>query len=76
MTIIMGLATNYPIVLGPARGLNAYFAFTVCGILKVPWPAALGLIFYSGVLFLLISVTGQRERLGKDRFHPHKRGSL
>jgi AGZA family xanthine/uracil permease-like MFS transporter len=62
-TAAMALATNYPIVMGPGGGINAYFAFTICGVMGVPWPAALGLVFYSGLLFLLMSVSGIRSRL-------------
>ena len=63
MTAIMALATNYPIALAPGMGLNAFFAFTICGIKGVPWPAALGLVFYSGLLFLTLSVSGLRRKL-------------
>jgi len=59
----MALATNYPVVMGPGGGINAYFAFTICGAMGVPWPAALGLVFYSGLLFLLMSVSGIRTRI-------------
>jgi AGZA family xanthine/uracil permease-like MFS transporter len=62
-TTAMAVLTNYPIVMGPAGGTNAYFAFTVCGLMGVPWPAALGLVFYSGVLFLLLSISGIRSRI-------------
>jgi len=62
-SVLLALATNYPIVMGPGGGINAYFAFTVCGMLGVPWRAALGLVFYSGLLFLLISVTGLRKKI-------------
>ena len=48
MTAVMALATNYPIALAPGMGLNAFFAFTLCGAKGIPWPAALGLVFYSG----------------------------
>lgn len=63
MTMVMALATNYPIALTPGMGLNAYFAFTLCGAKGIPWPAALGLVFYSGLIFLALSVTGLRKRL-------------
>ena len=62
-TTVMALATNYPIVMGPGGGINAYFAFTICGAMGVPWQAALGLVFYSGVLFLLMSVSGIRSKI-------------
>jgi adenine/guanine/hypoxanthine permease len=63
MTIIMALATNYPIALAPGMGLNAFFAFTICGAKGVPWPAALGLVFYSGLIFLALSVSGLRQKI-------------
>jgi len=63
MTVLMALFTNYPIALAPGMGINAFFAFSVCGAMKVPWQAALGLVFYSGLVFLLLSVTGIRQRL-------------
>lgn len=63
MTAAMALLTNYPLALAPGMGLNAYFAFTLCGALKIPWQGALGLVFYSGLLFFTLSVTGVRQRL-------------
>jgi adenine/guanine/hypoxanthine permease len=63
MTAVMALATNYPIALAPGMGLNAFFAFTLCGAKGIPWQAALGLVFYSGLIFLLLSVSGLRKRL-------------
>jgi AGZA family xanthine/uracil permease-like MFS transporter len=59
----MALATNYPIALAPGMGLNAFFAFTLCGAKGIPWPAALGLVFYSGLIFLALSVTGLRKKI-------------
>src|SRR6266481_1173765 len=63
MTAVMALATNYPIALAPGMGLNAYFAFTLCGAKGIPWQAALGLVFYSGLIFLTLSISGLRKRL-------------
>jgi AGZA family xanthine/uracil permease-like MFS transporter len=63
MTAVMALATNYPIALAPGMGLNAFFAFTLCGAKGIPWPAALGLVFYSGLIFLALSVTGLRKKI-------------
>lgn len=67
-TLLMGLSANYPIALAPAMGHNVYFAFTVCGAVAaggmgVPWETALGAVFVSGVVFLLLSRFGFRERL-------------
>ena len=63
MTVVMALATNYPIALTPGMGLNAFFTFGICLGAKIPWPAALGLVFYSGVLFLILTLTGVRRKL-------------
>ena len=62
-TAAMGLLTNYPLALAPGMGLNAFFAFTMCLKEGVPWPSALGLVFWEGVLFLLLSVGGVRRRI-------------
>ena len=62
-TAIMGLYANYPIALAPGMGLNAYFAFTMVPELGGNWQLALGVVFLSGALFLLISVTPIREWL-------------
>lgn len=53
---IMGLWANYPIALAPGLGLNAFFAFGVVGGMGVPWETALGVIFLSGVFFLIITI--------------------
>jgi AGZA family xanthine/uracil permease-like MFS transporter len=62
-TAIMGLYANYPIALAPGMGLNAYFAFTMVPELGGNWQLALGVVFLSGALFLVISVTPLREWL-------------
>ena len=59
--LLMGFLANYPIALAPGMGLNAYFAFTVVQGMGVPWQTALGLVFISGVLFLLLTVAGVRQ---------------
>ncbi len=58
---IMGLYANYPIAMAPGMGLNAYFAFVVVQGLGYSWQAALGAVFISGCLFLLVSVFRLRE---------------
>jgi AGZA family xanthine/uracil permease-like MFS transporter len=63
MTAVFALVTNWPIALAPGMGLNAFFAFTICGAMKVPWQAALALVFLSGCGFLLLTFTGIRERI-------------
>ncbi|MFB9324722.1 NCS2 family permease [Paenibacillus aurantiacus] len=62
-TLIMGLGANYPIVIAPGMGLNAYFAFTVVAGGGVPWQAALGAVFVAGILFILLSLTSFRYML-------------
>jgi AGZA family xanthine/uracil permease-like MFS transporter len=59
--LLMGLIANYPIALAPGMGLNAYFAFTVVQGMGVPWQTALGLVFISGVLFLVLTFAGIRQ---------------
>ncbi|MDM0115900.1 NCS2 family permease [Variovorax sp. J22R133] len=60
-TLVMALYANYPIALAPGMGLNAYFAFTVVGAMGFTWQAALGAVFVSGCLFLLVTLFGLRE---------------
>lgn len=62
-SLAMGLMANLPIALAPGMGLNAYFAFTVVGAMGIPWQTALGAVFLSGVLFLLVSLLRVREWL-------------
>lgn len=58
---IMGLYANYPIAQAPGMGLNAYFAFTVVGQMGYSWQVALGAVFLSGILFIILSVLPVRE---------------
>jgi AGZA family xanthine/uracil permease-like MFS transporter len=62
-TTIMALLTNFPIALAPGMGINAFFTFTIVGERGVPWSEALGMVFVNGVIFLLLSVTGVREKI-------------
>ena len=59
-TILMGLYANWPVGLAPGMGLNAFFTFTVVGSMGYTWEIALGAVFLSGVLFVLMSVTRLR----------------
>ena len=59
-TTIMGLYANYPIALAPGMGLNAYFAYVVVLQMGFTWQAALGAVFVSGCLFLLVTLFGLR----------------
>lgn len=63
MTLLMGVYARLPYGVAPGMGLNAFFAFTLIINGGVPWPTALGIIFWAGVLFLLISATPLRERI-------------
>ena len=60
---LMGLLANYPIALAPGMGLNAYFAYTAVPALGGSWQIALGCVFVSGMLFLVLSLTPFREWL-------------
>ena len=62
-TLVMGIYANYPIALAPGMSLNAYFTYTVCLGMHVPWQTALGAVFFSGVLFVLLTVTRVREQI-------------
>jgi AGZA family xanthine/uracil permease-like MFS transporter len=63
MTLLMGLYARLPFAVAPGMGLNAFFAYTVVLQSQVPWPTALGMVFWAGVLFLLVSATPIRERV-------------
>ena len=62
-TLVMGLWANYPIALAPGMSLNAYFTYSIVLGRGVPWPTALGVVFFSGVLFLLLTLTRVREQI-------------
>ncbi len=62
-SILMGAWARYPIALAPGMGLNAYFTYVVVKGMGVPWQAALGAVFLSGVAFLLLTMTGLRQKI-------------
>ena len=62
-TFAMAFLTNYPVVLAPGMGLNAYFTFDVCLGFNLPWQEALGIVFISGLLFFILSFVGIREAI-------------
>lgn len=62
-TLIMGLWANYPIALAPGMSLNAYFTYSIVLGRGVPWQTALGVVFFSGVLFLLLTLSKIREQV-------------
>jgi adenine/guanine/hypoxanthine permease len=63
MTLLMGLYARLPFAVAPGMGLNAFFAFTIVLQSKVPWQTALGMVFWAGVLFLVVSATPLREHI-------------
>jgi len=60
-TVLMALFANYPLALAPGMGMNAYFAYSVVKGLHYSWQVALGAVFISGVLFLILSLTRIRS---------------
>ena len=64
-SILMGIIARYPIALAPGMGLNAYFTYTVCIRMHIPWQTALGAVFLSGVVFLLLTAFGIRQLILK-----------
>ena len=62
-TLLMAFIANYPIALAPGMGMNAFFAYGICIGAGVPWQVALGLVFWAGIVFLLLTATGARRVL-------------
>ncbi len=62
-TFCMAFMANYPFALAPGMGLNAYFAFTVCGNLGYDWKVALMAVFVEGLIFIVLSLTNVREAI-------------
>ena len=60
-SLLMGAFARYPIALAPGMGLNAYFTYSVVKGMGVPWETALGAVFLSGVVFLLLTIFGIRQ---------------
>ena len=65
MTLLMGLYAKLPFAVAPGMGINAFFTFTIILTQRVWWQTALGIIFWAGVLFFIISVTPIRETIAK-----------
>jgi len=65
MTLFMGVYAKLPFAVAPGMGLNAFFTFTIILTQRVWWQVALGIIFWAGVLFLLISATPIRETIAR-----------
>ena len=62
-TIIVGIFAKAPIAMAPGMGLNAFFAYTLVLSDKIPWQTALGIVFLSGLLFLILTLLGLRRKL-------------
>ena len=62
-TLVMGLWANYPIAEAPLMGENFFFAFSVVGLMGVPWPTALGIVFLSGLAFLALTLLRVRQMI-------------
>lgn len=62
-TLLMGLWANLPVAVAPGMGLNAFFAYYVVGKLHLPWQVGLGAVFFSGLLFLLLTITKARQAI-------------
>ncbi len=65
MTLLMGVYARLPFAVAPGMGINAFFTFNIILGRRVPWPVALGIVFWAGVLFLLISLTPVRETIAR-----------
>jgi adenine/guanine/hypoxanthine permease len=66
MTLLMGVYARLPYAVAPGMGINAFFTFgIILGPQKVPAPIALGIVFWAGVIFLLVSATGLREKVAR-----------
>lgn len=65
ITIVTGILTNSPIAMAPGMGLNAFFAFSLVLNEKIKWEQALGIVFISGLVFLILSLVGFRKKILK-----------
>jgi adenine/guanine/hypoxanthine permease len=63
LSVVMGLYAGLPFGVAPGMGLNAFFTYTIVLQQGVPWPTALGIVFWAGVLFLVVSATPLRESI-------------
>jgi AGZA family xanthine/uracil permease-like MFS transporter len=62
-TLLMGFIANYPFAIAPGMGLNAFFAYTICGSMGYTWQAGLAAVFISGIIFIIITLTGLRKTI-------------
>jgi AGZA family xanthine/uracil permease-like MFS transporter len=63
LTIVMGLATNYPLAIASGMGINAVVAFQLVAALKLPWTAAMGVVLLEGLAITVLVLTGFREAI-------------
>lgn len=61
--VIMGLMGRIPVALAPGMGMNAFFAYEICGAMHVPWPTALGMVFVAGLIFVILTLVRVREMI-------------
>lgn len=62
-TVLMALMSNYPIAQAPGMGINVFFTYEICMRMQVPWQGALGMVFWNGILFLVLTMTGLRSQV-------------
>ncbi|MEM8899352.1 MAG: NCS2 family permease [Bacteroidota bacterium] len=62
-TILMGAIPNVPIAMAPGMGMNAFFTYTLVQTYGMSWQAALGIVFWAGSIFLILSLVGAREKI-------------
>lgn len=62
-TLFMAFWANLPVAVAPAMGINAFFTYYICGVVGLHWTVALGAIFISGIVFLLLTVTNVRAMI-------------
>lgn len=65
MTLLMGVYADLPFAVAPGMGINAFFTYTLVLRDGVPWPVALGIVFWAGVIFLIVSATSLRELVAR-----------
>ncbi len=65
LTLLMGLYARLPFAVAPGMGINGFFTFTLILSRGIPWPVALGMVFWAGILFLVLSVTPVRAAIVK-----------
>src|SRR5699024_11952537 len=62
-SLLMGVIANYPIGLAPGMGLSAFFAYTVVLGYGIPWQTALSGVLASGIIFIILTLSGLREKI-------------